>query len=153
MMGEHVRLCMHPDTTQLNTSGGEPEPGEFNAWTALQKATDKTRANLIADIVGHPKGAPSVKELDYMNPSLEADAIRRHLKTLQSVGVVEELVVEPGDRIRGYPYKFYRLTEEARALFDQNDLFPEGVWQRQYDRVQKTGEIQELEEMPRPIDG
>ncbi|WP_458190869.1 ArsR family transcriptional regulator [Haladaptatus sp. NG-WS-4] len=143
---------MYPDTSQSNPSKGQADPEEFDAWMALQKATDKTRANLIADIVGHPKGAPSVKELDYMNPSLEADAIRRHLKTLQSVGVVTELVVEPGDRIRGYPYKFYRLTKNARALFDKNDLFPEGAWQRQYDRVQKSGEIKELEEMPRPAE-
>ncbi|WP_435320601.1 ArsR family transcriptional regulator [Haloarchaeobius sp. TZWSO28] len=141
---------MRPEAQQPNDSGGRGLGDEFDTWTALQKATDKTRANLIADIVGHPEGAPSVKELDYMNPSLEADAIRRHLKTLQSVGVVDELVVEPGERIRGYPYKFYRLTAEARALFDRNDLFPEDAWRRQYARVKKTGEITELEEMPRP---
>ncbi len=41
-------------------------------------------------------------------------------------------------------------SDEARALFDRNDLFPEDAWRRQYDRVQKTGEITEVEEMPRP---
>ncbi|WP_267643621.1 ArsR family transcriptional regulator [Haloarchaeobius amylolyticus] len=141
---------MRPEAQRPSDGGDRGLGDEFDTWTALQKATDKTRANLIADIVGHPEGAPSVKELDYMNPSLEADAIRRHLRTLQSVGVVEELVVEPGERIRGYPYKFYRLTAEARALFDRNDLFPEDAWRRQYARVEKTGEITELEEMPRP---
>lgn len=123
---------------------------EFDAWAALQKATDETRANLIADVVGHPKGAPSVDELDYMNPSLEKDAIRNHLKILRDVGVVEELEIEAGNRVRGFPYKFYRLTEEARDLFDRNGLFPEEAWRRQYERVQKTGEIRELQEMPRP---
>jgi len=108
------------------------------------------RANLIADIVGHPKGAPSVKELDYMNPSLEADAIRRHLSILQDVGVLQELVVPSGERVRGYPYKFYTLTDAARSLFDRNGLFPSDAWQRQYERVEKTGEIEELEDMPRP---
>lgn len=141
---------MHPETTQP-TDGGERGPSDgFNTWLALQKSTDRTRANLLADIVGHPKGAPSVKELDYMNPSLEADAIRRHLKTLQEVGVLEELEVEPGTRVRGYPYKFYRISEAARELFDRNDLFPEDAWKRQYERVQKTGEIEEIEAMPRP---
>jgi predicted ArsR family transcriptional regulator len=87
-----------------------------------------------------------------MNPSLTEDAIRRHLGILQSVGVVEELVVAPGNRIRGYPYKFYTLTAAARELFDRNDLFPEDAWRRQYARVQKTGEITDLEAMPRPTE-
>lgn len=144
---------MHPDAARPDETGEKTEDtGVFDTWTALQKATDKPRANLIADIVGHPKGAPSVSELAYMNPSLTEDAIRRHLGILQNVGVVEELVVAPGNRIRGYPYKFYTLTAEARELFDRNDLFPEDAWRRQYDRVQKTGEITELEAMPRPTE-
>jgi DNA-binding transcriptional ArsR family regulator len=142
---------MQPETTRPNASEGDvTESDKFDTWAALQKSTDKQRANLIADVVGHPEGAPSVKELDYMNSSIKADAIRRHLTTLQEVGVVEELVVESGNRIRGFPYKFYRLTDAARDLFDQNDLFPVNAWQRQYDRVQKTSEITELEAMPRP---
>lgn len=145
---------MHPDAMQTDDERGAGSArNEFDTWVALQKATDRTRANLIADIVGHPEGAPSVKELDYMNPSLEADAIRRHLGILRDVGVVEELVVAPGRRVRGYPYKFYTLAESARELFDRNDLFPEDAWRRQYARVQKTGEIEELEAMPRPASG
>lgn len=83
-----------------------------------------------------------------MNPALGEDAIRRHLGVLRDV--VAELVVEPGDRVRGYPYKFYRLTEQARELFDRNDLFPADAWQRQYARVKETGEIAKLEAMARP---
>jgi hypothetical protein len=141
---------MYPQTEQSDAADDGPGVDEFDSWAALQKATDTKRANLIADVVGHPKGAPSVRELDYMNPGLEEDAIRRHLGILREVGVLEELVVEPGDRIRGFPYKFYALTAAARELFDRNDLFPEGAWRRQYERVQKTGEILEIEEMPRP---
>jgi hypothetical protein len=145
--GGHVSFRMRPETAQGDVDGGA---NAFDTWTALQKSTDRQRANLLADVVGHPEGAPSVPELDYMNPSLGEDAIRRHLKTLREVGVIEELVVEPGDRIRGFPYKFYRLTDEARELFDRNGLFPEDAWRRQYERVEKTGEIEELEAMPRP---
>lgn len=142
---------MHPDTARPGEAGdGADADLGLDAWAALQKATDETRANLVADVVGHPKGAPSVAELDYMNPGLESDAIRNHLKTLRDVGVLEELEVEPGNRVRGFPYKFYRVTDEARELFDRNGLFPEEPWRRQYERVQKTGEIRELEEMPRP---
>lgn len=135
---------MRPDTTSGEDAGG------FDTWTALQKATDTPRANLLADIVGHPEGAPSVRELDYMNPDMEEDTVRRHLRILREVGVVEEAVVPPGERVRGYPYKFYRLTDAARRLFDRNDLFPAAAWRRQYDRVEKTGEIAEIESMPRP---
>ncbi len=85
-----------------------------------------------------------------MNPKLKEDAIRNHLKTLQNVGVIEEIEVKPGDRIRGYPYKFYRLTENARELFDRNSLFPRNPWKRQYTRVEKTGEILDIQQMPRP---
>lgn len=141
---------MNPRLAETNTADAGGEPDEFETWTALQKATDQTRANLIADIVGHPQGAPSVRELEYMNPALGEDATRRHLGVLRNVGVVAELVVEPGNRVRGYPYKFYQLTPQARALFDRNDLFPADAWQRQYARVEKTGEITELEAMPRP---
>jgi hypothetical protein len=154
ILAEDILGHMHPDTTQPTENiGPDGEPEEFNTWLALQKATDEQRANLLADIVGHPKEAPSVKELDYMNPSLETDAIRRHLSILQDVGVLQELVVPAGERVRGYPYKFYALTDAARSLFDKNGLFPSDAWQRQYDRVEKTAEIQELEDMPRPTTG
>jgi DNA-binding HxlR family transcriptional regulator len=122
----------------------------FDSWRALQKATDKKRADLLSDIVGHPKGMPSVEELDYMNPPLSDDAIRRHLAALEDVGVVQEREFETGERLRDYPYKFYALTEEARELFDHNGLFPEEAWQRQYQSVEKTARIRDIETMPRP---
>lgn len=122
----------------------------FETWRALQKATDKKRADLLADIVGHPKGMPSVEELDYMNPPLSADAIRRHLSTLEDVGVVRVQELEPGNRLRDYPYKFYELTDEARDVFDRNGLFPGDAWRRQYGSVEKTARIKDLESMPRP---
>jgi DNA-binding transcriptional ArsR family regulator len=143
---------MKPELDDADPSSGVETPGsdEFNAWRALQKATDKKRADTLADIVGHPEGMPSVEELDYMNPSLSDDAIRRHLKELMDVGVVTERVFEPGDRLRDYPYKFYELTDAARALFDRNGLFPEDAWHRQYQAVEKTARIREVESMPRP---
>ncbi|MFP8953973.1 ArsR family transcriptional regulator [Natrialbaceae archaeon A-arb3/5] len=143
---------MRPETTVADPSqpaGNAPAEG-FDAWRALQKATDKKRADLLADIVGHPKGMPSVEELDYMNPPLSDDAIRRHLHALADVGVVREREFETGERVRDYPYKFYELTAAARDLFDRNGLFPEAAWQRQYQSVEKTARIREIETMPRP---
>jgi predicted ArsR family transcriptional regulator len=122
----------------------------FDTWRALQEATDTKRANLIADIVGHPHDSITVEELDYMNPDLSDDAIRRHLDTLQGAGVVAERALDPGERHRDYPYKFYEVTGEARALFDRNGLFPEEAWTRQYRAVEKTPRIRDVEAMPRP---
>lgn len=143
---------MRPEVDDGRASGAvDPSGNEaFDAWRALQKATDKKRADLLADIVGHPEGLPSVEELDYMNPSLSTDAIRRHLAELMDVGVVRERAFDPGERLRDYPYKFYELTAEARELFDRNGLFPEAAWQRQYQAVEKTARIREVESMPRP---
>jgi hypothetical protein len=140
------------DGTQPDAGTGAGSEG-FDAWRALQKATDKKRADILADIVGHPEGMPSVEELDYMNPPLSDDAIRRHLQELIDVGVVRERAFDPGERLRDYPYKFYELTEPARALFDRNGLFPEQAWTRQYEAVTKTQRIREVETMPRPEEG
>ena len=129
---------------------GHASDDEPDTWHLLQAVTNTSRANIVADVVGHPKGAPSVDELAKTNPSLEKDTIRGHLSVLKEVDVVEELVVPAGKRTRGYPYKFYRLTDRARALFDSNGLFPESAWKRQYDRLTKDAEMRELERMPRP---
>jgi len=142
---------MHPDAAAGNVDAPEKtDKRSFDAWRALQKATDKKRANIIADIVGHPRGKPTVEELDYMNPSLSADSIRRHLSTLMEVGVVEEQSLPEGERLREFPYKFYSLTHDTRELFDRNNLFPEAAWQRQYGAVEKTPRIREVQQMPRP---
>lgn len=144
---------MNPrDASSVAESQSPSGDSEFSTWEALQKATDTKRANLIADIVGHPHGLPSVEELAYMNPDLSEDAIRRHLSTLREAGVVAERELEPGERHRDYPYKFYELTDDARSLFDQNGLFPEEAWTRQYQAVEKTPRVRDLEEMPRPTE-
>lgn len=130
--------------------GATGEESEFDTWRALQRVVDKKRADILADIVGHPNGAPTVEELDYMNPPLSEDSIRRHLKTLADVGVVRVREFETGNRVRGYPYQFFEITSEARDLFDRNGLFPEEAWRRQYAAVEKTSRIEDVESMPRP---
>ena len=141
---------MHPPAEAVGRGGDTDE--EFDTWRALQRATDKKRADIIADIVGHPQGTPTVEELDYMNPPLSSDAIRRHLNTLEDAGVVHVREFEPGDRLRDFPYQFFELTDDARELFDRNGLFPEEAWQRQYQAVDKTSRIRDVETMPRPDD-
>ena len=56
-------------------------------------------ANLIADIVGHPDGEPSLDDLYYLNPSLDTPEIRDLLEELEQDGTVTE--TEHGYKIRG----------------------------------------------------
>lgn len=141
---------MHPQTKELKEKPEEDLEDEFNRWLATQRVTDTKRSHIIADIVGHPEGLPSVEELDYMNPPLSDDAIRRHLNKLEEVDVVRKRELPVGKRVREFPYKFYEITEEARELFDENGWFPEEAWKRQYQSVKKTDRIKAIEEMPRP---
>jgi DNA-binding transcriptional ArsR family regulator len=106
------------------------------------------QASVIADIVGHPAGMPTVEELVYMSPALSESAVRRHLTTLQADGIVRERVLD--HRVRDYPNKVYELTEESRARFDERGYFPQNPWRRQYTSVEKTDRIRNLEAMPRP---
>ena len=123
---------------------------KISAEKMLQETTEEPRPNLISDIVAHPKGAPTVNELEYLNPSLETDTIKRHLRTLQKLGVVKELVLEPENRLQGHPYRFYSLTDSARDLFDHYGVFPREPWADLYSHVQKPEKIQTIEELPRP---
>ena len=143
---------MHPDVSaeQQPDNDSTLASARFDEWRALQLATDQNRANIIADIVGHPTGMISVEELDYMNPDMSGDAIRRHLHKLMDVGVVDEHSFGPGDRMREFPYKFYAISANARKLFDRNLLFPVEAWRRQYQSVKKTARIRAVESMPRP---
>ncbi|SMO90587.1 hypothetical protein SAMN06264867_1176 [Halorubrum cibi] len=92
-----------------------------------------------------------MREFDYTKLELGENAIRWHLGILQDVSVIAELVVEPDDHVRGYPYKFYRLTEQARELFDRNDLFPANAWWRQYARVEKPTKSPNSRKFPAPM--
>lgn len=129
----------------------ETETGrEFNAQIALEKATEEPYANLIADIVGHPNSLPSIEELGYLNPSLDRNTIQNHLQTLEDIAIVKTHPVEETARQKTYPDTYYGLTETARQLFDENNLFPQEPWQREYAAVDKTERIQELEQISRP---
>lgn len=141
-----LRLHMPPDSPKPD--GGDEPAGD--TWTGLRYAVEPPRANLIADIVGHPEGAPSIAELAYTNPSLDEAAIRSHLDGLQEAGMVKRLEDTGAERRQDCPDAFYALTQAAREAFDEHGLFPEGAWRRQYASVEKPVGIQRLETIPRP---
>jgi len=128
---------------------GESDDG-FDSWEAMDKITQDTRANIVADIVGHPKGMPSMTELDFTNPSVNRSAINEHLEKLREASIVGKAEIPVGERSRDLPHVFYYITEDAWDFFDRNNLFDRDTWQDQYAKVDKTPEIQRVQEMERP---
>lgn len=136
-----------PDATSLTPS---EEPTGLNPITALGSLDDTTRANIIGTIVGHPKGAPSKKELEYYNPSVAASTLTDHLARLKKVGLVEVVKRDREGLERGQPYRFFRLTDAARDLFDRNNLFEPDAYRAMFAEVEKTDEIEAAEAVDRP---
>ena len=152
-MLDHDKDEETPEESESNSKKQEEEeqnndtyPQEFNTWEALNKSLTSQRAQIIAMVTGHPNKI-SVKELSYILPDLKEDSIRNHLKELLKVCVVEEHELE--ERKRDYPYKFYTVSEQARNLFNDKNLFPRKQLTEQYKAIQKTPEIKEIERMPK----
>lgn len=136
-----------PDASALVPTGEVTGLDPIAAFSALD---DTTRANIVGTIVGHPKGAPSKKELEYYNPSVAASTLTEHLNRLEAVGLIEVIERERAGLERGQPYRFFRLTEAARELFDRNNLFDEGAYRALFAEVEKTDEIEAAESVERP---
>jgi DNA-binding HxlR family transcriptional regulator len=117
----------------------------------LNIVTQETRFSLIQDILGHPSGLPTLKELDYVNPSRSQTTIRQHLQRLVDAGIVEKVEL-PGDRRQNdLPYTFYGLSEDGRRFLEDHRLLrAEETLREIYDRVEKTDEIERYETAPRP---
>ena len=117
---------------------------------ALSVLDDTTRANIIGTIVGHPKGAPSKKELEYYNPSVAASTLTDHLNRLKDVGLIEVVERDREGLERGQPYRFFQLTDAVRELFDRNNLFDPDAYRELFAEVEKTDEIKAAEDIKRP---
>ncbi|XVH33257.1 ArsR family transcriptional regulator (plasmid) [Haloferacaceae archaeon DSL9] len=120
---------------------------------ALSVLDDTTRANIIGTIVGHPKGAPSKKELEYTNPSVAASTLTGHLIRLEEVGLIEVVERDREGLERGQPYRFFQLTDAARELFDRNNLFAPDAYRELFAEVEKTDDIKAAESVDRPDGG
>lgn len=131
-------------TTPEDGSRGDQQFFSF----AEALATD-SRRDIVADIVAHPKGLPSMKELEFTT-GLDRSTIRGHLHALAEADVVTIVEFPVGERTKGQPNKFYGITDEARQFFDRNDVFIEEHWRELYARIEKPDGIQAAEEAPRP---
>jgi hypothetical protein len=130
---------------------GEQPSDLESVRSRLNVVTQETRFSLLQDILGHPDGLPTLKELDYVNPSKSRTTIRQHLDALVDVGIVEEVLLPEDHRRNDRPYKFYGLSDEGRAFLEEHKLLrAEDTLEEIYDRVEKADEIERYESAPRP---
>lgn len=114
----------------------------MNEKRVLNLATSTLHIHILADVVGHPKSSPTLDELAHTNPDIDEAVLQFHIDELVSADVLE--VLDGEDQI------YYRLSDAAREILDDNHILPEDAWTRQYERVEKPREIRDLEELPRP---
>ncbi|KAB1184793.1 MULTISPECIES: helix-turn-helix transcriptional regulator [Haloferax] len=108
------------------------------------------RKNIIGTIVGHPKDAPSRKEIKYYNPGISEATLSRHLVRLEECGLIDSASKQREGLNRGDSYRYYRLTEEARELFDQLNVFGPVPYKNLLEQVERSEEIRAAENAERP---
>ena len=129
----------------------QPARGINEVRERLNAVTQETRFSLIQDVLGHPEKLPTLKELDYVNPSKSQTTIRQHLQELVSVDIIEEVSLSKDQRQNDLPYKFYGLSDEGREFLHEHGLLrAEETLTEVYNSVEKTEAIQRYETAPRP---
>ena len=134
----------------MSTSDHPPSDLE-SVRERLNVVTQETRFALLQDILGHPSELPTLKELDYVNPSKSQTTIRQHLQQLVDAGIVEEVLLPEDRRQNDLPYKFYGISESGRQFLEEHKLLrAQDTLREIYERVEKTDDIKRYETAPRP---
>jgi DNA-binding PadR family transcriptional regulator len=126
----------------------EAVSGAGQAADIVNAAFDDRNAELIMDLVAHPKGMLCHKEFTILNPEVSESAISKRLTKLKEAGVVEK--VPSLDQSPGEPRAFFYLTDRAREVFDRNEMFDPEPVREMFDRINHSEEFKELFEKPRP---
>ncbi|WP_254763562.1 helix-turn-helix domain-containing protein [Natrinema marinum] len=134
----------------MSTDVGTPKGA--NARELVHFVTQETRFAILANILQHPEGLPSLYELEQLNPSVSEATVYKHVQKLIDAGIVEAVTLPNDRRQQGYPWTFYRLTDEGRAfLEDHNLLAAEATLQRIYETISdKSEKMIRYENAPRP---
>lgn len=123
---------------------------ELDPIEAMSVLNTTRRKNIVGIIVGHPTGTPSKKELVYYLPEIPDSTISSNLSVLEEAGIIKSASHEREDLERGDPYRFFRVTDSARKLFDRNGIFEEAAYKNLIEQTEKTDEIREAESAPYP---
>ena len=69
-----------------------------SVWRVLEGEHGTEREDILAVIVGHPHGMPSVEGLVHPNPLLNEGIVRSHLEILEDASCIEASNHPPADR-------------------------------------------------------
>ena len=117
----------------------------------LNVVTQETRFALLQDILGHPSELPTLKELDYVNPSKSQTTIRQHLEQLVDADILEQVTLPKDRRRNDLPYIFYGISDSGREFLKKHKLLrAQDTLREIYDRIEKTDNIIRYETAPRP---
>ncbi|QSW98613.1 winged helix-turn-helix domain-containing protein [Haloterrigena alkaliphila] len=118
----------------------------------LHFLTQETRFALVANILQHPEGLPSMYELEQLNPSVSEATVYKHVQKLIDAGIVEAVALSDDERRQGYPWKFYGLTDAGRELLGRHNLLrAEETLKRIYGTISdKPEKMVKYENAPRP---
>ncbi|MFC7205236.1 ArsR family transcriptional regulator [Haloferax namakaokahaiae] len=126
------------------------EDGQLDPFKTMGILDHVERKNIIGTIVGHPKDTPSRKEIKYYNPSISEANLSRHLATLEECGLIDSASKQREGLNRGESYRYYRLTGQARELFDRLGVFGPVPYKNLLEQVEKSEEIRAAEHADRP---
>jgi len=87
-----------------------------------------------------PRAAPSMYELEELNPSVSEATVYKHIQKLIDAGIVREVPLDDDQRRQGYPWKFYGLTEEGQTFLDEHNLAAEETLQQIYETISNKPE-------------
>lgn len=134
----------------MSTSDHTPNELE-SVRNRLNVVTQETRFALLQDILGHPSELPTLKELDYVNPSKSQTTIRQHLEQLVDADILKQVTLPKGRRQNDLPYKFYGISKSGWQFLKEHKLLrAQDTLREIYDRVEKTDNIIRYETAPRP---
>ena len=133
-------------STDLETTG------ETDTRELLHFLTQRTRFAIVSNILQHPKGLPSMYELEQLNPSVSDATVYKHVQKLVDIGIVEEVTLPEDERRQGFPWKFYGLSEAGRTFLEAHNLLAaEETLQRMYETISdKSEKMVKYENAPRP---
>lgn len=142
-----TRLSLHEMSALEHQHDGSDELDPIEAMSALNTTT---RKNIVGVIVGHPTGAPSKKELVYYLPDTPRSTISSNLGVLEEAGIIESASHDRSALEKGEPYRFFRVTDAARELFERNGVFEPAAYKNVFEQTEKTEEVRRAEEASRP---
>ena len=115
-----------------------------------------TRLDLIRDVLAHPKHAPSLTELCFINTYIDAVEIRFQLSMLVEYDILKHITYDSDVTSEDIPYTFYTLTDDGWAAIRYfNDEFTPQTYERLSEMYRQVindapPHVQEAEEAPRP---